>query len=107
MQVLPVNDRDALANSSDNVVLRLRLTSDSGGVELDSLTLTASGTGDDRQIRSVKAYVDENGNGAVDTGEPNVASGTFDQDNGQLSLQLPTPYAIPAGQTDILVTFDL
>ncbi len=107
LQVLPVNDRVASANSNDNVVLALRLSSDSGDVELDSLTLTASGTGDDRQIRSVKAYIDENGNGAVDAAEPSIASGTFDQDNGQLSLQLLVPFAIPAGQTDLLVTFDL
>ena len=107
LRVLSVSDRDASANSNDNVVLALRLSSDSGDVELASLTLTASGTGDDRTIRNVKVYVDENANGAVDANEPIIAVGTFDQDNGQLSLQVPSPYAIPAGDTDLLVTFDL
>jgi FG-GAP-like repeat/Bacterial Ig domain/Bacterial TSP3 repeat/NHL repeat/Regulator of chromosome condensation (RCC1) repeat len=107
LEVLPVGNRDAAAGSNNNVVLALRLTSDSGDAELGSLTLKASGSGDDRKIRSAKAYVDANGNGIVDAGETSIASGTFDQDNGQLVLTMPTPYAIPVGQTDLLVTFDL
>jgi hypothetical protein len=107
LEMLPVADRNAVAGTLYNVVLALRLTSDSGDSELDSLTLRASGSGDDRQIRSVKLYVDANGNGAVDAGEAGIASGTFDQDNGLLVLKMSAPYAIPSGQTDLLVTFDL
>ena len=107
LEMLPVTDRNAVAGTLYNVVLALRLTSDSGDSELDSLTLRASGSGDDRQIRSVKLYVDANGNGAVDPGEAGIASGTFDQDNGLLVLKMSAPYAIPSGQTDLLVTFDL
>jgi len=89
------------------VVMRLRLSSESGDVELSSLTLQASGSGDDTDIQAVNLVVDADGNGVVDSGEPTIASGQFNQDNGTLQLNMVQPYAIPAGDTDLLVVVNL
>ena len=94
-------------SSKDNVVLRLRIDSDSGDVELDSVKVTAFGSGDDTRIKGVKVYLDSNGNGVVDVGEPIVATGAFARDNGELTLRLAPPYPLPAGRTELLVTYDL
>ena len=106
LSVLAVADRDVTAGSSGNVILALRLTSPSGGVELDGLTLSASGSGDDAAIRNVRLVVDENANGLVDDGETAIASGTYATDDGTIELAMPTPYPVPVGETDLLVAYD-
>ena len=104
--MLPVSDRAVGRGTSGNVALALRLESDSGDVQLNSLRVTAFGNGDDRTIKNVRVHVDENGDGDVDAAEPSIASGTFNQDNGELRLQMASPYSLPAGSTSLLVTFD-
>lgn len=106
LEVLPLSDRTVAKGSSDNVVLALRINSDSGDVELQSLSLKASGSGDDSGVRGVNLYVDTNGNGLVDDGEQSIASGIYSQDDGTLELQMISPYMIPAGQTSLLVSYD-
>ena len=104
--MLPVSDRAVGRGTSGNVALALQLESDSGDVQLNSLRVTAFGSGDDRTIRNVRVHVDENGDGDVDAAEPSIASGTFNQDNGDLRLQMAPSYSLPAGSTTLLVTFD-
>lgn len=106
LEVLPVPDRAVSSGAANVVLLALRLSSDSGDAELRSLTLRAAGSGDDRDVRRVRVFVDANANGTVDAGEEAVAEGIFSQDEGTLALNLSTPLAIPAGQTDLLVTYD-
>jgi hypothetical protein len=106
LEILPVNDLTVSTNSTNSVVLALRITTDAGGVELDSLTLQASGSGDDREIKKVNLVIDGNQNGQVDAGEVSIGSGAFSQDNGSLVLQMAIPYLLPTGQTDMLVTLD-
>jgi hypothetical protein len=107
LQVLPVPNRtvDARVDTA-NVVLALRLESDSGDVQLESLKIAAFGSGDDRAVRDVRVYVDANGNGVVDGGEPAIGSGRFDRDDGVLLLRMSAPYVLPAGRTSLLVTYD-
>ena len=71
------------------------------------MTLQAAGSADDTAVRKVALVVDANANGTVDAGEQEIASGTYDSDNGVLILALPTPIALPVGQTDLLVTYDM
>jgi len=54
----------------------------------------------------VSLFIDANSNKVVDTGEVSIGSGTFDQDNGSLILQMATPYTLKPGKNDLLVTFD-
>jgi hypothetical protein len=106
LAVIAAADRTVGGTSAANVVMTLRLTSDSGDVELRSLTLAASGSGDDRTIERVDVVVDANGNSAVDTNDPSVGTGTFTANDGDLTITLTSPLPIPAGQTDLLVTYD-
>ncbi|HVJ30742.1 MAG TPA: choice-of-anchor U domain-containing protein, partial [Gammaproteobacteria bacterium] len=94
------------ARATNVVAFELRLVSASGDVALRSLTIEASGSGDDRGIARVRVYVDANGNRIVDAGETEIAAGTFDQDNGMLQLRMGTPYSVEAGVTNLLVTYD-
>jgi len=106
LAVLPVADK-TVSVGSEAVVMRLRFSSDSGDVELLALSLQASGSGDDRTISKVNLVVDSNANGLVDGSEEAIATGQFDQDNGMLKLNMLQPYAVPAGDTDLLVTLQL
>jgi hypothetical protein len=106
LEVLPNVDKTAYGTDENVVAFRLRLVSDSGDVELQSLTIAATGTGDDRQIERVNVFVDADGDGSVDSDEGAIASGTFDQNDGTLRLQMSAPYSVPAGQTNLLVTYD-
>jgi hypothetical protein len=106
LEILPVSDMITSANSTDNVVLALRITTDTGGIELESLTLQAAGSGDDREISKVNLIVDANQNKSVDAGEVSIGFGTFNLDNGSLTLQMTAPYLLPPGPTDMLITLD-
>ena len=99
--------RKASAGARGIVMFEMRITSDSGEVELRSMTLQAAGSADDTDVRKVALVIDANANGTVDAGEEEIASGTYDSDNGVLILALPTPFALPVGQTDLLVTYDM
>lgn len=69
-------------------------------VRVDSITLKASGTGNDvTGISSVFLAVDSNANGIYDSGESVLTSGTYSQDNGYLTMLIPNGYIVQAGQT--------
>jgi hypothetical protein len=106
LKVLNTKDQTASAGSAA-VVMRLRLSSESGDVELSSLTLQARGSGNDTDIQAVQVVVDSNANGVVDGGEEIIATGKFNQDNGTLQLNMFKAYAVPAGNTDLLVVVKL
>lgn len=104
VEVVPVDDVTTNVDG-EFVLLRLRLHTDSGDVMLRSLSLSGNGSGDERTIDSVKLLHDVNGNGEVDSGEPVLASGSYESDNGELTLSLSTDLELPLGSTDILVTY--
>lgn len=106
LTLLSAADQTVTAGS-ESVVMRLRLSSDSGDVELTSLTLQASGSGDDRVIENIRLIVDANANGLVDDAEEAIAAGRFNRDDGTLQLEMLQPYPVPAGDTDMLVTMQL
>jgi hypothetical protein len=106
-QSLAVSDRAGTRGSNNVVMLAFSMLSDSGDAELDGISLQASGSGDDRTLRAIRLVVDENQDGVADAGEETIANGTFNADDGTLDLQMPTPFPVPAGRTDFLVTYDL
>jgi len=97
----------ATKGTSGVVVFGMRITSDSGEVELRSMTVQTQGNANPTDIRKVALIVDANANGVVDPGEEEIASGTYDSDNGLLTLVVPAPYRLPVGQTNFLVTYDI
>ncbi len=95
------------AGAAGAVALRFRVNVDLPGATLSGITLKASGSGNDAaDLSAVKLWVDANGNGRVDAGETQVGGGVFGSDDGTLDLQLDAPYALPAGDTDFIVTYD-
>lgn len=90
-------------------MLQFVATAGSGqAVRINSITLGASGTGNDQTgVTSVKVYVDTNGNGQFNAGEPLVGSGTYNADNGTLTITFTTTQVIAASSSrTYLVTYD-
>jgi uncharacterized repeat protein (TIGR01451 family) len=75
---------------------------------LDGLRLKGSGTGDDRaDIVAVKAWFDANGDGILQGGEPQIASGTYVVNDGEVTLALGNDYLLqPMQGLKVVVTYD-
>ena len=84
-------------------LLPLQLIGDSDeAVTIKRLKLAAQGTGDDsRDVIAVKVFEDSNANGYVDTGERELARGSYAVDNGFIDVLLT--YTVPQGATRALV----
>jgi len=106
LELVPTAAQTVAGNATNVVAFGLTLVSASGDVELRSLTIETSGSGDDRGVRRVRLYVDTNGNGVVDGGDAEIAAGMFNQDNGTLQLRMASAYRVAAGATKLLVTYD-
>ncbi len=103
---LAVTDQTVATGDTDVVMARFRLSSNTSTVELDDLTLRASGSGDDNaDIKAVKLWVDANGDGALGAGDVEIGAGTYSADNGDLTITMPTPYRLDAGMTDFIVSY--
>ncbi len=78
-------------------------------VRITNITLQASGTGNDQTgITAVKVWLDANGNGQMDGGDTQVGSGTYNADNGTVTITFTPAQVIPAGQyRTYLITYDL
>lgn len=96
------------AKGAGNVpMLQLRLTPANGSASLTALTVAARGDGrDDLDLTSVRLFVDGNGNGVVDPGEVELATGRISSDNGSLRLALAAPLTV-TGPVDLLVAADV
>ncbi len=87
--------------------LQARLTPADGTVEVTALTLQARGTGrDDLDLTELRVHVDSNANGRVDAGEPQLGSGRFSSDNGNLTITLASPLVV-AAPLQLLVVGDV
>ena len=69
--------------------------------------LNASGTGDDAaDVRNVILWRDTDSNGVIGSNDVRIGSGVYNIDNGSLTLRATTPYRLPNGRSDYLVTYD-
>ncbi|MHA2675518.1 MAG: choice-of-anchor Q domain-containing protein [bacterium JZ-2024 1] len=96
---------------SNRPMLQFVMTASSGNAEavrVTSVTLRASGTGNDQTgVIVVKVWLDANGNGQVDAGDTQLGSGTYNADNATLAITFTTAQVLPAGQSrTFLVTYD-
>ena len=75
---------------------------------LNGLKLTGSGTGDDRgDITAVKAWLDANGDGVLQGGEPQLGSGTYVADDGEVTLNLGSDHLLqPMQSLKVVLTYD-
>lgn len=65
---------------------RFRIQSDSGDGLLRSLTIEASGKGDDTNIDNVMLVVDTNGDGVLNGNDVTLANGAYLNENGTLTF---------------------
>ena len=99
----------AIKGSSNVPALGVDLSLGSSAGTLQTVTISASGTGNDQQdITSAKLYLDANGNGTVDATETALAQGTFSANDGAATLSLTAPKALAANSSSrLLVTLDV
>lgn len=101
-------DREASPGEEDVVVQVFSLETDVES-ELNTLTLQASGSGDDGlDITLATLYLDDNSDGNLDEGDTILASSGLQTDNGELTFQLdmPGPLALEPGESHFIVTYD-
>jgi MYXO-CTERM domain-containing protein len=96
-----------LASASNVPVLAFRVGAGPASTTLTRVRLTGSGTANEAtDVRSVRLVVDANANGAADTGETTLASGTFAQDNGTVDLSFNRTLALGTTERWVVV-YDL
>lgn len=77
-------------------------------LQVEGLTLSASGEGDDRRIGAVAVILDQNGNGTAEVDEPVLGRGTFPEDNGRAALVFSPPQTIAVDESQTyLIVYDL
>jgi len=99
------SDYETRHSTENNAVLQLSLTALYENITVQSITVTASGTGDDSaDVSAVRVFLDENGNGKFDTGETQLGSDAlFAADDGTATIN--TDRTLAEGTTeDWLIT---
>ncbi|WNZ55657.1 S8 family serine peptidase [Microbulbifer sp. MKSA007] len=102
------SDLEASPGEKDVVVQAFSLETDVQS-ELNSLTLQASGSGDDGlEIAQAKLYLDKNSDGVLNESDTMLASSKFEADDSELTFQvdLPGPLALESGVSHFIVTYD-
>ncbi|MDH4023137.1 MAG: hypothetical protein OEV14_08430, partial [Gammaproteobacteria bacterium] len=100
-----VSRRVTLSGDGEVVAARYRIHSDSGDLEIRSVTIETRGSGDETMIDRISLVVDENRDGVFDDGDTAVADDQLSIDNGMLTLSLVEPYTVQPGDTDLLVVY--
>ena len=97
-------------NNADGIaVLQLLLAASTReDLSISEVTFTGSGTGHDQNdISQIRLYVDANGDGAYQTGETELGSGTYSADNGTVTFS-GLSRTVSAGSTERwLLVYDL
>ncbi|MGI9276709.1 MAG: immunoglobulin-like domain-containing protein [Endozoicomonas sp.] len=89
----------------EKVVLGFTVSSDSTDAALHELTIQAQGDlVENADISAVSLYRDDNRNGIPEATEK-LASDSYSNDDGEVTFTLTTPYQLPNGNTDFLVTY--
>lgn len=86
----------------------VRATS-SGNVQLNSITLKGTGTGNEVSgIKGVYFALDSNNNGAQDIADVILAAGNYSANDGQLTLSPANGFTVPAGMaSSFLVSYEM
>jgi len=94
-------------NSTNVTMLAFSVISEHAAFDLQELILSAEGSGNDQnQVSAVNLFVDENGDGIINTGEQLIGSGQYGLDDGQLVLEVKPGYQLATGQTDFIIGYD-
>lgn len=105
----PPASSSASPGEADVPVLQAALSAEADHALVESVTLEASGTGDDAaDLERVALVADEDGDGAAGEGEPVLAAGSYGADDGPLELALEGPLRVAVGEeVAVLVTYDV
>jgi len=102
----PPSNSAVTPGATDVPIMQFTLSTGSEDVEIISVKIKASGTGDDAaDISAVHLYHDANENGLHDSGETEIASGTYSTDDGELTFTCNRTISANSSET-WLVTYD-
>lgn len=97
----PSNHRWNLGNKSENAMLQLKVKADYEDIIINSFTIIASGSGDDKNgISLIRLVIDENNNGIYENNETTIGYGKFFNDDGVLDFPIQNGYTISAGTSN-------
>lgn len=107
IEPLALGPKQAGSPSCDVALLGMRAFAGSHEeLWIDRLTVRGTGSGNERDhITVVRLTLDRNGNGLFDTGEPVVASTTFNSDNGEAVFDDMGLEIASGGDERLLVTY--
>ena len=104
LAAVTLSDRDISVGDGEQPILLFDLSTSNSDAQLDSLTISASGSANDSALyRNLRLYADSNGNGQFESSEL-LGSGSFSADNGSLSFSLDSPLVLTRPTTRIAVT---
>lgn len=104
---LSASNRTVSAGSENVVMLRFSLDANYASSSFDSISLTATGSGNElTAITAVKLWVDANANGTVDSSDQVLGQGAYTSNNGNLTIQLDETFVLPFGLTQFIVSYD-
>ena len=107
LEALTLPNIDVATGQTNVPIVRFRLNSNSGSTGLASITLQASGSGNDaRDVNDVTLWADLDGDGTVSSGDVELGTGRYAADDGTLVLSMTADFSIPSGNSDYLVTYD-
>jgi hypothetical protein len=107
LEALTLPNVNVITGQANVAMLRFRLNSNSGSTRLASITLRASGSGNDSlDVNDVTLWADLDADGAVSSGDIELGTGRYSADDGTLTLTPTMDFSIPSGNSDYLVTYD-
>ncbi|MFK8030042.1 MAG: FG-GAP-like repeat-containing protein [Gammaproteobacteria bacterium] len=90
----------------DVLIQRFTINTDSPNTQIEAITLNARGSGNDaNDITEVILWLDSNANGRLDSGDQNLGTAKYSQNNGQMVLTLGSAVTLALGNNDFLVTY--
>ncbi|HKZ45130.1 MAG TPA: hypothetical protein VJ343_00320 [archaeon] len=97
----PPNHRWSLGNMSENSMLQLKIKADYEDIAINSFTIIASGSGDDKNgISLIRLVTDESNNGIYETNETTIGYGKFINNDGVLEFPVQSAYTLSAGASN-------
>jgi len=93
-------------NNSEELMHIMQLEIPTDDTTISSFTVKGSESGHEaNDIALVRVYYDANDNKAIDSSDPLITQGKFQQDNGRIKFKLDNPYSLKSGRHFLLFEY--